>query len=347
MPVVLAPLAAIAIAIVAILLIYAFYQLFSPLLQGLGQAGGTVGGFIFRLAEHILTLGYQAAMGWAKSALHAVLGFVLSPVFWIERHIAELINTLGSLTAAVHWIESYYVPNALNSLAGTVRGWVTGAETYAASLVSSLASWARAQFAALYQYVAAGLAQDAAYSLSLFDAAEKYIQASITAETAYVQGALSALETYTAAGLAQDAAYAEHLAAAGLAYTQQAVNSAVIAIDTDLTNITSWVTQETGALAASIALAQTQAFAYARSLTAVVEADLGKLKSDCTDNLCSGLGDLATLFNALTGDLGLAALFGLAAEMAHDPKGTATVVESTLGPVARDAAGAVRSLIGL
>lgn len=347
MPIVVAPLAAIIVALVALILIYAFYQLFHPLLQGLGNEGGTVGGLIARVADRILTSAYQYALAWAKSALHTILGFILAPVFWVERHISMLTQGLNFLTFALSWTDNIFIPNQISAALGVVRGWITQSEQYAAGLVSSLASWTRGQLASLTTYVQSGLAADARYSLALFDTAQKYTAAGLAAESSYVQNALGQLESFTAAGLAQDAAYAEHLFGQSISYTQSLVGSAVGAIDTDLGNITSWVTGQYGTLSLAISLAQARSFALTQSLVGTVEADLGKLKTECTDNLCSGLGDLASLFNALTGDLGLAALFALAGEFAHDPRGAAADVESTLGTVARDAAGAVRTLIGL
>lgn len=347
MPVVLAPLAAIIVGLVALILLYAFYQLFHPLLQGLGSAGGTVGSLIARVADHILTAAYQWAFGWARSAVWQVISFILAPVFWVERHIDAIINTIQMMQFTISWLANQIMPARIAAALNTARGWFNQANTYTQQLVGNLSNWTRAQLASLTSYVTAGLAADARYSLQLFDAAEKYTASSIAAESAYVQGALSNLTAFTVKGLADDATYALHLYGQSISYTQALVGSQISAIDTDLGNITSWVTGEVGTLSSAIALAQTQSFAFTKSLVGTVEADLGRLKTECTDNLCSGLSDLASLFNALSGETGLAALFALAGEFAHDPRAAAADVESTLGTVARDAAGAVRTLIGL
>jgi len=306
-----------------------------------------VGGLIARVADKILTAAYQWAFQWARSAVHQVISFILAPVFWVERHIDAIINTLQMMQFTISWIANQVMPARIASALATARGWVNQSISYTQQLVGNLATWTKGQLAALTSYVTAGLAADARYSLQLFDTAEKYTASAIAAESAYLQGALTQLTAFTVKGLADDATYALHLYGQSLAYTQALVGSQIGAIDIDLGNITHWVQGEVGSLSSAIALAQVQSFAFTRTLVGTVEGELSDLKLNCTDNLCSGLSDLASLFNALTGDLGLAALFALAGEFAHDPRAAAADVESTLGAVARDAAGAVRSLIGL
>lgn len=347
MPLLLAPLAAIVIAIVAVIALYAFYQLFHPLLQGIGSAGGTVGGFVARAAGSIISAAYGYAANWARGALHALLAFILAPVFWIERNFAQIIATLNSLTFALSWTDTYFIPHQLTGVLGQARTWISSLQNFTVSGLASQAAYALGLFRAAEQYTAAGLAQQAAYSLQLFHTAEQYTTAGLAAESAFVQQGLAGLEAYTAAGLAAQGRYALGLYGQSVAYTQALVGSQIGAIDKDLTGLENWTASQLGSLATALAASQTLSFAFARSLVGTVEGELDDLKKGCTDNLCSGVGDLAGLLNGLSGDLGLAGLFSLAAEFARDPKGAAAGVQQTLGPLAADAAGAVRSLIGL
>jgi hypothetical protein len=347
MPVVLAPLVPIVIALVAVILLYAFYQLFHPILAGLANNVPTVGGLIARALDAAISWAYQTVLGWVRGAIRPIISFILAPVFWIEQHISEITNTLNAVMLVQAYGFNQLLPRAIGGALNEAHGWVVGAENYTTQAVGQLRTWTAGELTSLQRYTEQGLAADAAYAASLFHAAEQYTQAGLAAQNSYVQSAISGLEAYTQHGLEAGLAYTRQLVGDAENYTRSLVGSAVGAIDTDLGNITRWAQGEFGSLATAIAASQAFSIAFARAAAGTVEADLGRLKTECTDNLCSGLGDLASLFNALTGDLGLAGLFALAGEFARDPKGAAADVEGVFGPVARAASDSIRSLINV
>lgn len=347
MPLALAPLGALVVAIVAVLLLYAFYQLFHPILEGIANAGGIIGSTLASVLDGILSWAYGYASRWARIAVHDVLGFILAPVFWIEHHIEALTSALRMTQFALSWGLNTVLPSRISAALSLAHTWDVGVEGYAATLVSNLGAWTRAQFASTDAYIASGLAADASYAAGLFRSAEDYTTAGLAAESAYIASGLKALESFTTAGLAADASYAQSLFTAGIHYTTTAVVGLTDAIDKDLSSITSLIGNVQLSLATSIALAQSSAIAFADARVATVEGELGRLERECTDNLCSGLGDLASLFNGLLGDLGLAGLFALAGQFASDPKGTARAVDQVFTPIARDAMSALRGTIGI
>jgi hypothetical protein len=346
-PVALAPLVPIVIALVAVILLYAFYQLFHPILSGLANNVPTVGGLIARALDAAISWAYQTVLGWVRSAIRPIISFILAPVFWVEQHINALTNALNGVMLAQAYGFNILMPRAIGAALNEAHGWVLGAENYTTQAVGQLRGWTAAELSALQRYTEQGLAADASYAASLFHAAEQYTAAGLAAQSSYVQSAISSLENFTEHGLAQGIAYTQQLVGQAEKYTESLVGSAVGTIDIDLGNITHWVQGEVGSLATAIATSQAFSIAFARAEVGTVEADLGRLKTECTDNLCSGLGDLASLLNALSGDLGLAGLFALAAEFARDPRGAAADVEGAFGPVARAASDSIRSLINL
>lgn len=347
MPVVLAPLVPIVVALVAVILLYAFYQLFHPILDGLANNVPTVGGLIARALDAALVWAYQTVLGWVRGAIRPIISFILAPVFWVEQHISEIINTLDSVLLAQAYGFNQLLPREIGAALTEAHGWVVGAENYTTQAVGQLRGWTQQELDALQHYTTAGLAADAQYATSLFHAAEQYTAAGLAAENAYVQQAIGELEAFTEHGLADGIAYTQQLVAGANKFTQSLVGSAVGTIDTDLGNITHWVQGQVGSLATAIAASQAFSIAFARAEVGAVEADLGKLKTECTDNLCSGLGGLASLFNALSGALGIAGLITLAAEFARDPHGAAAEVENVFGATAREAASVMRDLVGV
>jgi hypothetical protein len=155
------------------------------------------------------------------------------------------------------------------------------------------------------------------------------------------------VETEIAQVAAAEARYAQTLYTDAITYTQTLVTQAETTLATDIRGVIDWTGAQVTALDAAIGAMGTRVIALTLDAVQTVESDLEDLKSECTDNLCSGLSDLASLLNALTGDLGLAALFALAGQFAADPRRAAADVHTSLGPVAADAAGVVRTLIGL
>jgi hypothetical protein len=343
MPLVIAPLAAVVVAIVAVLLIYAFYQLFHPLLEGIANAGGIIGSTLASVIDGILSWAYGYAVRWGKVVLHDVLGLILAPVFWIEHHIEALTNAINILRFVVNWSMNSLLPLKIGQALALAHTWDVGVEGYAASLVNNLTNWTRAQFASTDAYIAAGLAADANYAAGLFRSAEAYTTAGLAAESAYMAAGLKALENFTAAGLAADGAYAQSLFTSAINYTTTAVGGLTAGIEKDLSAITAVIGNAELSLATSIALAQSRAIAYTDARVGEVEGELGRWADDCLKSMCGGLGDLAKLFNALNDGFTIAAIIALISEVLADPHGVAAGIKDA---VVTPAADVLSSVIG-
>lgn len=324
MPVAIAGLAVVIVAVVALILLYAYYQLLHPLMQGIASRGGPLGGAIGTVIDAILSYAYHTAFGWARQAVYGIIALIIAPVLWIEQHVWMVIDVFRSITAAIAWTQTYLIPSTAADILSTVRGWVTQATDYAASLTRGLAAWTASQLTALQHDLTAGLA----------------------AESAYIQSTTGALAGDLAAGLAAESAYAQHLAAEGVAYTQAAVADLGITVTGDLTRVTSWVQSQVTALDAYIALTGAQTLALTLDAVGTVEGDLGRLKAECTDNLCANLGPLASAISAFEGAAGITALIAFIGAAVGDPRGTGDVMAEVIAPVAIGAADLLRAVIG-
>lgn len=347
MPLAVAALPAIIIALVGMILLWGLALLLKSVLQSLANhvpvIGGPLSDAIGAIIDQAITLGTSAA----RAVIGDAVGFILAPVYWVERHITSVINFFSSLVSSIAYITKTLIPDEVSALEADILAAYHNAITYTQSVAHLIYAALAHDVAVLEGQITAAEIAIEHYAQALVAAAEAYTTAAITAETRFVQATAGALETEIAQVATTEARYAQALYTDAITYTQTLVTTAETALATDITHVIDWTQTEVTALDAAIAAMGTRVIALTLDAVGTVEADLSDLKTECTDNLCSGLSDLASLLNALTGDLGLAALFALAAEFAIDPRRAAAEVHGTLGPIATDAAGAVRTLIGL
>lgn len=340
-------LAAVVVALVALIILYGLALLLRSVLQGLANhvpvIGGALSAGIGAIIDDAVRLGREAA----TAVLAAVIPVILAPVYWIERHIVGLIDFLRSIPDAIAYIIGSLIPSVIKSLSAQILAYYHAAVSYVQAEAQALEAQINADVTALYHDISAVQAALESYAQQLAAAAESYASALVAAETQFVQQVESALGSAIAAGLAAETQFVQAIEADTITYVQSLVTTAEQTLITDIGNVVTWVDQEVTALDASIAAMGTQVVALTLDAVGTVESELEQIKTGCLDNLCGGLSDLASLLSALTGDLGIAALLALAAEFAADPHSAAADVRSTLGPVAQDAAGAVRTLIGL
>lgn len=346
MPAVIA-LGDLAFALAALLLLWAIYMLFRPVLVALASHIPLIGSQLSGLIDAIVTDAYHWALANLKSTVRMIVNLVMAPIHWIATLIDGFNQLIADLYAAISYLRYTVLPRALATLWAQVQLLAGRIESYAFTLYQSGLQFTATQISALYHWTAAGLAAVDAYAYSLYRSAVAYTDASVTALEHYTQ-ALAAQElAYTQASAAAAEHYAQALFTQAVQYTQVQVTDLDHWVSAALAQDMAWVGGQITALDRYIAASQAQTTAYVRDAVGVVESDLTNLRRGCTDNLCSGLSDLASLFNALQGDLGIAGLFALAAAFARDPRGAAADVEHAFGPVARDAAAVVRATVGL
>jgi hypothetical protein len=347
MPLAIGILPAIIVAVAGLLVLYGLAMLLKTVIQSMANNVPLIGGPLGRAAGAIIdgavNMGYTAASAVVSEAT----ALFLAPVFWIERHITSAVNFFRFTGLAISYIVHTLIPRVMGILAGEITTAYENAVRYTQAVAGLIYAALSYDLTAVYRTITQVESQLVAYAERLTAEAEAYTTAAINAETRFVEATAVALEHEIEVVFTDATRYAQTLYADAIHYTEATVTAATDTLIHDITQVTTWATGEITALDRYIAAVRAETIAYAAAAAAVVETELEDLKSECTDNLCSGLSDLADLFNALTGDLGIFALFGLAARFAADPVGAAGEVESTLGPVARDAAGAARTLIGI
>jgi hypothetical protein len=323
MPIVLA-LGDILIAVAAALLLWAAYQLFHDLIASLLARIPLIGGELALLTDFVIFAMEQAAMRWAKDSVKALVAIVLAPVHWIESIIAQVQNAFTQVYNTLHFLRYVVLPTLINNALSTAWGWFQQSRAFASAL----------------------FAQADAYAAQLYNASIGFTRNEIALTQQYAAGLYQDGINFTRSEIALTQHYADTLYQDGIAFTRASVAtvenwaaSSIAAVDTALT-------ADITALDKYIATALPAVYAYVGTAVGAVEADLTRLKTECTDNLCSNLSPLANLVNSLGGELGLAGIFALAGQLAHDPRGGAGTVVQLFSGVANDAAGMARSAAG-
>lgn len=313
-----------ALAIVLLLILLAGERMYITPFQGIGNAGGTVGGLILKWFASGISWAINAATDEIKAGIRGVEGIMLWPAYWAAAHTEALTQAIhrGYLVSRRILVEG--IPGAMSMVLGTARTWLIQAEQAIGARIDSVVSWASSQFTAVYRYV----------------------NTEISLAEGYTQHLVAQAEAYAAAGIAADAKYAEGLFSSAIGYTDAQVKALDGWVTGEIGNVTAWTGSQITALQKYIAATQGQTIAWTQALVGAVAVDLANLKFECTDNLCSNLGNSANWLKGLSSGVGIAGLFALVGAAAADPEGTADLLDSVLGPISHGAAQAFVDLVG-
>jgi hypothetical protein len=288
----------------------------------------------------------NAAIAEADAIETGLLGIVLAPIYWIEHLIADGLDIVDALRQVVAYVAQVLIPQAVQLAWMQAQVLVARAEQLLESLIASEVRIIQGEFTQVYATITAIERALIAYVQAEITAVEREITAAITAETAFVESSIHAVETELQAAMAAETAFVEAEFKSAVAYTTQVAASLTADIDHEATAITSWVTSQIISLTGAIDLVQASTLAVALSAAKAVETDLGNLKAECTDNLCSGLSGAASLVNGLLEQGFVAALLGYAAWGASDPRGCGNATADVLVPIAGAAKDTVDAAIG-
>lgn len=320
----IAALGDIVIAFAALLLLWAAYQLFHNFLSALVSRIPLVGGELARLTDVILFDMEQGAAQWARDSVKTLVSLVLAPIHWVESLINGIYGAIQSLYGAVSILRYVTIPSLINGVLSTAHTWFSQSLTYAGTLFAQAQQYSLSLFNRAVTFTQTEVAQAEDYTARLYQAETLYVDHEIQVTQQYAGQLFNSAITYTSKGLTD----LENWTAAGLGALGATLTG-------DISALSKWITAEIPLVTS-----------YVDARVGVVEADLARLKSECTDNLCNNLGSLANLVSALGGDLGLAGLLALAAEAVRDPAGTGHLINDVFGGAARAAADVMRSTVG-
>lgn len=345
MPIVLAALPEIILALTLLLILYAARSLFGGVLSSMASRIPLLGRVLATAIDAIISDAVNIAAAAAVVLIDKLEGIILAPVYWVEHILADIWDSIDALRQVVAYVVGSVIPLAISTALTEAVVLIDRAVSIVDLTITTDVLALQSEITQAYTAMAALAANLEGYALALVASAEAYTTAAVTAETAYIETGLASLETQIQAVAAAEAAYVETAVGDAIAYTQAAVIGLEGTIAADTSAITAWVLGQVTSLTAAIDAVQTTSLAFALGAVAAVEADLGKLKAECTDNLCSGAGELASLLNGLVEQGFIAALLGYAAWGISDPVGCGNDTAKILTPIATGAKDTVDAVI--
>lgn len=346
MPVALAGLGEVVTALTLILLLWAARALFGGMFSSMASRIPLLGSVLRTAIDAMVADIVAEARAVAGTAISAAYGVILGPVFWIEHIIADVWDTFDAIRQVLAYITGTLIGMAVNIAVTEARVLVAGAVRQLDALVNQVYAIVQGEFHQVYTTLNAVETALVALIRAEASALTTELQDAIAAETAFVLDVEHSLSAELSAAIAAETAYVGQVEAATIAYTQAAVAGLESAISADTSAITAWVTGQVVSLSAAIDLVQAATVALTIGAVQAVEADLQNLKDDCTDNLCSGTGALASLLNQMFDTAALAALVGYAAWMGTDPRGAGRATADVLAPIASGAVDAAHAALG-
>lgn len=334
MPVALAALPELVIGLVLILLIWAARALFAGMLSSLASRIPLLGSVLATAIDAMVADIVSTAEAVAQSAISGAYGLILGPVFWVEHILADIWDTFDVVRQVIAYITGTLIQMAVNLAVAEARVLVARAVIELESLINNVYTITQIEFRQVYATIDAVEQVLADYIRAEITAVEQELTRAIAAETSFVVAEVHALENEIASSIAAETAFVEAEFQAAINYTQAAVIGLEGTIQADTSAITAWVLGELGSLTSAIDLVQAASVAFTIASVKAVETDLGNLKADCTDNLCSGLGGAASLVNGLLEQGFIAALLGYTAWAMADPRAAGHATADVLVPIA-------------
>lgn len=334
MPVALAALPELVIGLVLILLIWAARSLFGGMLSSFASRIPLLGHVLAGAIDAMVSDIAQVARATAQSAISGAYGLILAPVFWIEHILADIWDTFDVIRQVLAYVTTTLIQMAVNIAVTEARALLARAVTELQSLINSVYNITQVEFRQVYATINAVETALAGFIRAEISAVETELEHAIAAETAFVVAEVHALESEITSAITAETAFVQAEFQAAVNYTQAAVIGLEGTITTDTSAITAWVLEQVKSLTAAIDLVQATTIAFALTEARAIEADLGKLKTECTDNLCSGLSGAASLINRLLEQGFIAALLGYTAWAMADPEAAGHATADVLVPIA-------------
>ena len=346
MPIV-APFGALITALAAALITYAIYTLFRPLLTSLAANIPVIGGTLAQVIDGVIGWAWFWAKAGAETALSDLVGLVATPLHWVATLLDNLAGGLSDTYTVLSYFRYSVFPRLISGALQTVSGWITGVQHFATTLYNQAITYTDASVGALRNWTLSEVIALSRYAATLYNQSIAFTSVGLNGLSRYATDLYHQAITFAAAGDTALQHYATTLYNQAINYTGVQVTDLENWTKASLASLQSWTGTQVISLEHQIALAQSQAFAFARSEAGTVEADLTKLKTECTDNLCTNLSPLASLFSALTSLIDDAAIVAMALEFAHDPARAAHDMQAEFGGFVDDAINGLRDAVGV
>lgn len=334
------------IGLIGIILLFAAYSIYRPLVIDVLGNLPIVGGAVARIATNLLDRGVAVAQSWAQAAT-APAQFVIDHV-WADLHFNawHVSANLDQFYNWVHWIQKALIPYWTGKLWDAINLTFTQSLQFTQLLVTQTQMLARELFqnANLYATqlsIAANL-----YATQLYLAGQDFARLLFSQALGYTDARVTGAEGYARQLAADSGAYARQLQGEALQFTRDGVLDAErfaqrVGVDAEgyARALHDVAIGHADAVGAAVGL-------YALSLARPLTDAITRVEESPCFRYCNPLGDLGRLAQGLE-EAGLAAfLIGMVAEGLRDPSGTAKEINGVLGPIMRETGDGLRDLVG-
>ena len=337
----------IAIAIACLILAWAIYTLFRPLLLGaLAQIPG-IGSLVARTTDALLFGIWRSATPIVEAGIRPLTVLLDRSWFAVFHFRTWSLFAHDGAMFALYRLRDVTIPAARDvAIAFAQARWADGV-IYTQTLYWQAINYATAQGQAAIAFAQARWADGVVYTQTLYWQSINFAVGVEQRAADFARILQGQAIQHTDAAVANAEDYARALADDGIHFTQQAVGVAedfARQIGADAEGYARALNDLTQGYARDLVGAEAAAAAVA--IAGVATAVRAIEDSPC-QKFCNPLGDLGNLLQQVE-DLGLAALMlALAAEMAHDPRGTARAIDGLVGDEVRGIIGTLRQESGL
>lgn len=334
------------IGLIGIILLFAAYSIYRPLVVDVLGNLPIVGGAVARVTTALLDRGVAVAQSWAQAAT-APAQFVIDHV-WADLHFNawHVSANLDQIYNWVHWLQKGLIPYYVGQLAHTIDIIFTQSLQYTQLLVTQTQMLARALFAQAWDAINLTFTQSLMYTQLLVTQTQALARLFFNQSLQYTDATGQAAEAYARDLTGGAVSYTDRLFGEALQATRDGVLDAErfagrVGVDAEgyARALHDVAIGHADAVGAAVGL-------YALSLARPLTDAITRVEESPCIRYCNPLGDLGRLAQGLE-EAGLAAfLIGMVAEGLRDPSGTARELNGVLGPIMRETGDSLRDLVG-
>lgn len=367
----IAALPAVALALMALLLIYGLEAVGKTLASALDQVIhpvpilNRIPGLI-RDGVAVLGISAQWVVG---DVVRPVVNFILAPIFAFLDFTQSVITSVGELASYITYLVDYVPAAILNRAIGYAQHIYNLAAAYAHSLYEQAVGEAEHLYNVAWAHWVAADAVVLHTAEHLYNLAISYANSALRDALGQASNVLRLIDGKIAAETTAIVGYVNTVGAdvlkAGETFATQAATAAVGTLVTDVDNILAPVATgliddvgslvgvlatdfpDVGQLVRSIDLTKVGELSGALVGTMTMVRALTRLAEDCTVPNCRNLSQYGRELKSLLNMVEDAAFLAFIVALIEDPQGAATFVIDTFGPVVDGTTTLVREMAGI
>lgn len=340
-----AVLAAVVVGLAALLVMFAYVQLMSPVFNRLG-ALPVIGGAIGAVSQFLMNA-FADAYAWADQGVMILTNVISYPINYVVNTFQGVANGFIATYNQINWIRNGLIPQQVSQVVGLVWDLFNTTESQISGALAT---------AEVYALTVAMQVQGVAFSL--FDTSQNQIAAALaTAEVFALQAAenvqgvafdlFTTAESQIAAGVQQAEVFGLQAAQQAASLAETLFNQAEADARTYTDAGVSQLEQQVAGAQAQLQLQVAAEVATLGGALALVQTAVQTIEESPCIQECATLGNLGQEIDQLADLAFVAALIGWVGTSTKDPQAAAGEVTAVFGDLAQGAAQLVETVAGV